>query len=122
MKQKTPYEVRISDWRSGVCSSDLAAVRAHVPELGKRFPRGNIVSLGLIGFFVLLGIASLWLPYRIATPLAPRVVLVGVLWIAVAGIVGVRRSAGRRVGKGWVRPCRFRCAPDHLKKKKIPMT
>src|SRR3546814_1112197 len=37
-------------------------------ELGKRFPRGNIVSLGLIGFFVLLGIASLWLPYRIATP------------------------------------------------------
>src|SRR3546814_767505 len=61
-------------------------------ELGKRFPRGNIVSLGLIGFFVLLGIASLLLPYRIATPLAARVVLVGVLWIAVAGIVVVRRG------------------------------
>lgn len=61
-------------------------------ELGKRFPRGNIVSLALIGFFVLLGIASLWLPYRIATPLAARVVLVGVLWIAVAGIVVVRRG------------------------------
>src|SRR3546814_9235672 len=61
-------------------------------ELGNRFPRCNGVSLGLIWFFVLLGFASLWLPYRIATPLAGRVVLVGVLWIAVAGIVVVRRG------------------------------
>src|SRR3546814_10207951 len=27
-KQKTAYEMRISDWSSDVCSSDLAAVRA----------------------------------------------------------------------------------------------
>src|SRR3546814_5558287 len=80
--------MRISDGSSDVCSADLRTFL----ELGKRFPRGNIVSLGLIGFFVLLGIASLWLPYRIATPLAARVVLVGVLWIAVAGIVVVRRG------------------------------
>src|SRR3546814_15025342 len=72
-------------------------------ELGKRFPRGNIVSLGLIGFFVLLGIASLWLPYRIATPLPPRVVLVGVLWIAVAGIVVARAGSvtARRLLLAW---------------------
>src|SRR3546814_2694753 len=37
-------------------------------------------------------IASLWLPERSATPRAARVVLVGVLWIAVAGIVVVRRG------------------------------
>ncbi len=61
-------------------------------ELKKRFPRGNQVSIALIGFFVLLGIASLWLPYRVATPIAARAVLVGVLWIAVAGVVVVRRG------------------------------
>ena len=43
-------------------------------ELKKRLPRGNLVSLALIGFFVLLGIASLVLPYRVvdAARLAPR--------------------------------------------------
>ncbi|HVI59799.1 MAG TPA: diguanylate cyclase [Luteimonas sp.] len=61
-------------------------------ELKKRFARGNIVSLALIGFFVLLGIASLWLPYRVSTPIAARAVLVGVLWIAVACVVVVRRG------------------------------
>ncbi len=61
-------------------------------ELDKRFPRGNLVSLGLIGFFVLMGIASLWLPYHTSTPIAARAVLVGVLWIAVACIVVTRRG------------------------------
>src|SRR3546814_10300025 len=28
-KQKTAYEMRISDWSSDVCSSDLAGARAH---------------------------------------------------------------------------------------------
>src|SRR3546814_8677103 len=32
-KQKTAYEMRISDWSSDVCSSDLAAI-ADDPELG----------------------------------------------------------------------------------------
>ena len=61
-------------------------------ELKKRFPRGNLVSLGLIGFFLLLGLASLWLPYSTATPIAARAVLVGVLWIAVAAVVVMRRG------------------------------
>src|SRR3546814_10078600 len=29
-KQKTAYEMRISDWSSDVCSSDLAGVAGHV--------------------------------------------------------------------------------------------
>src|SRR3546814_7663088 len=33
-KQKTAYEMRISDWSSDVCSSDLAALRLHGFELG----------------------------------------------------------------------------------------
>ncbi|MEG3050772.1 MAG: 7TM-DISM domain-containing protein, partial [Thermomonas sp.] len=39
-------------------------------ELPERWPRGNIVSLCMAGFFVALGIASFWLPYSTATPLA----------------------------------------------------
>src|SRR3546814_19033002 len=70
-------------------------------ELGKLFPRGKIVSLGLSGFFVLLGIASLWLPYRLATPLAAPGVLVGVFWIGVAGL----STENGRVGKEGVRIC-----------------
>src|SRR3546814_10359367 len=66
-KQKTAYEMRISDWSSDVCSSDLAATAAcdvatleallqeeHAPELiGKAFKkleseivRGNILKTG----------------------------------------------------------------------------
>src|SRR3546814_8013760 len=36
-KQKTAYEMRISDWSSDVCSSDL---RGHVFELAKPLPDG----------------------------------------------------------------------------------
>src|SRR3546814_4658610 len=36
-KQKTAYEMRISDWSSDVCSSDLDAV-AHQVERGRRLP------------------------------------------------------------------------------------
>src|SRR3546814_7678738 len=38
-KQKTAYEVRISDWSSDVCSSDLAAqCRSLWPARTRRFP------------------------------------------------------------------------------------
>ncbi len=61
-------------------------------ELKERWPLGNRISLALIGFFVLLGIASVWLPYSVATPLASRAVLFGVLWIMVATVVMLRRG------------------------------
>ena len=61
-------------------------------ELRERWPAGNRVSLALIGFFVLLGIASFWLPYSTSTPLASRMVLLGVLWIIIATIVMLRRG------------------------------
>src|SRR3546814_3976532 len=34
-KQKTAYEMRISDWSSDVCSSDLAAAIQHWTDSGK---------------------------------------------------------------------------------------
>jgi diguanylate cyclase (GGDEF)-like protein len=61
-------------------------------ELPQRFPRGNWVSLGLIAIFVVLGIASFWLPYRLSTPIASRLVLVGVVWIIVATFIVMRRG------------------------------
>src|SRR3546814_9192787 len=36
-KQKTAYEMRISDWSSDVCSSDLSPVRRLVPGVGRQF-------------------------------------------------------------------------------------
>src|SRR3546814_2870826 len=39
-KQKTAYEMRISDWSSDVCSSDLAAVASFVAGHG-----GNVIDL-----------------------------------------------------------------------------
>ena len=61
-------------------------------ELPERWPAGNRVSLALIGFFVLLGLASIWLPYSTSTPLASRAVLFGVIWIIVAAVVMLRRD------------------------------
>ena len=59
-------------------------------ELPRRWPRGDLISLALIVFFALLGIASLWLPYRISTPIASRVVIVGAVWVAVVSVVSLR--------------------------------
>src|SRR3546814_3881275 len=57
-KQKTAYEMRISDWSSDVCSSDLLAVAAPIPRLAPvtsatRPERGwsFIALLGLIQAF-----------------------------------------------------------------------
>src|SRR3546814_3399159 len=50
-KQKTAYEVRISDWSSDVCSSDLIAAEAILVELLVRFdiPQPAAVGADLVG-------------------------------------------------------------------------
>src|SRR3546814_8452120 len=48
-KQKTAYEMRISDWSSDVCSSDLAAICAGIFSLsagGRIGRKGLIAALG----------------------------------------------------------------------------
>jgi two-component system, sensor histidine kinase LadS len=61
-------------------------------ELPNRFPRGNVVSIVIISFCLVLGVASLWLPYRISTPWATRGVIVSVLWTVTAAIVVLHRG------------------------------
>lgn len=61
-------------------------------DLPQRWPAGNLTCLLLVGFFAVLGIASLWLPYEVATPIASRAVLVGIVWIITASLVMIRRG------------------------------
>src|SRR3546814_13005463 len=56
-KQKTAYEMRISDWSSDVCSSDLAV--AHLEQAGES-GRGldHIVVRGLAGVAAMAAVAD----------------------------------------------------------------
>src|SRR3546814_8252490 len=92
VKQKTAYEMRISDWSSDVCSSDLPLVchgtatpphrqRARTPHLRHDSSRNRP------------------LPRPFAIAHAPQ------------------RSEERRVGKECVSTCRSRWSPNHIIKK-----
>src|SRR3546814_14609680 len=98
-KQKTAYEMRISDWSSDVCSSDLAHQPVHAglglePAVGevaldahrRRLDPGHVAATDL---------HQLGLP---ATRLGPA-----------------QRSAERRVGTECVSTCRSRWSPYHSK-------
>src|SRR3546814_6606408 len=82
-KQKTAYEMRISDWSSDVCSSDLWTYKRF-----KRQPGGR----------------RLW--YRQSYSLLKRAAR------GDDGL-RKDRSEERRVGKECVSTCRSRWAPDH---------
>src|SRR3546814_14169328 len=95
-KQKTAYELRISDWSSDVCSSDRGDAWRHLlcdvrsadlppPDRSRRYR-------GFVG------------------------VRAGVLVVAVAQRLS--RSEERRVGKECVSTCRYRWSPYHSTKKK----
>ena len=61
-------------------------------ELRQRWRFGDRVGLGMIAFFVLLGIAATQLPYRISTPLAAASVFISIAWIAIEAIVVTLRG------------------------------
>src|SRR3546814_8397984 len=88
-KQKTAYEMRISDWSSDVCSSDLAAAR-------------------YIRLPFTIGIFS-----RVCRYLWPRSMLysgANSLWRL--RLLRSERSEERRGGKGCVRTCSSRGSPE----------
>src|SRR3546814_2336954 len=83
-KQKTAYEMRISDWSSDVCSSDLSAGRA---------------------------IRSIW---RVNPDMLARAQEEAeILRYAIVIPLHDERSEERRVGKECVSTCRSRWSPYH---------
>src|SRR3546814_14793796 len=113
-KQKTAYEMRISDWSSDVCSSDLRdqrhAARASRDRLGVRQPQGGErgrparrrrIEVGLAAGRDRSGGAG-----RMGFPPFPD---------PAQG----RRSEERRVGKECVSTCRSRWSTYHSKKKNL---
>src|SRR3546814_7890631 len=108
-KQKTAYEMRMSDWSSDVCSSDLLpgialVIAGRSACAAGAGARGAIVLAGLgdaIAFFhrLLLGHGG-GRGESGGNPCAKR-------------DTGEVRSAERRVGKECVSTCRSRWSPSH---------
>src|SRR3546814_9224720 len=105
-KQKTAYEMRISDWSSDVCSSDLlAADPARLGQPGRR-PRRH--------------------PQERTRHQLPGDEVPGCamghedgLWREPEARLRPERSEERRVGKECVSTCRSRWSPYHYKNKII---
>src|SRR3546814_6026511 len=99
-KQKTAYEMRISDWSSDVCSSDLDEEQSHAVGAGLAVGLGrehdNVAKL----------------PVRDEDFLAVDHELVAVAHRLRAHRLQIR-SEERRVGQEGVSTCRSRWAPDH---------
>src|SRR3546814_8322223 len=111
-KQKTAYELRISDWSSDVCSSDLRPV----PPREADVPRGLVFGL-LPGFtsFVAHAGAPPYQMYVVPQRLE-KMAYAGtstILFAIVNAAKLVPRSEGRRVGEGSGSTCRCRRLPSH---------
>src|SRR3546814_11173770 len=116
--------MRISDWSSDVCSSDLLQLldtregvegfQAEVVEEGLGGAPGDRAARRLAAP---LGTDPADLQQRIEGALgqgdAPDLLDLGAGHRLVVGDPRQGRSAERRVGKGWVRKCGIRWSPDH---------
>src|SRR3546814_8933661 len=96
-KQKTAYEMRISDWSSDVCSSDLAQLAVGGDGQGN--------SLEHIKKIMGTSMEALIHHFKLVTE--GFRVPVGQAWQT------VERSEERRVGKECVSTCRSRWSPYH---------
>src|SRR3546814_5611144 len=97
-KQKTAYEMRISDWSSDVCSSDLQL--AHSRSVLEAVARTAAHQPDII---------------MTRQSIDQEIAVRGILVLAHAP---VDRSEERRVGNECVSTCRSRGSPYHEKKKK----
>src|SRR3546814_15776309 len=108
--------MRISDWSSDVCSSDLAVLEAVVEEnvgVGRRNNRPESELLQGPGGVLAAGAAA-----EVLACDQDRGPLVAFLIQNEIGIQRATRSEARRVGKECVSTCRSRWSPNHKKKKK----
>src|SRR3546814_14613414 len=116
-KQKTAYEMRISDWSSDVCSSDLQmAEDTQVAGIPIAHPDGAGIGLAVADQRVIVIDA--------VEPIARRGRVERAIPIGDRGAAHPRRrrvgmglrSEERRVGKECVSTCRSRWSPYHYKK------
>src|SRR3546814_6347441 len=106
-KQKTAYEMRISDWSSDVCSSDLArsaGTGVYMPVHEDSEHRATPHSGRAVGFMRLpTGSRQAFMaPYPTRLPVS-----------LACSSSSTARSEERRVGKKCVSTCRSRWSPDH---------
>src|SRR3546814_2081539 len=98
-KQKTAYEMRISDWSSDVCSSDLTLYVVHFKSMGNaREPGDGRIST---------------MPVRGAEARAVRRIIEDRFGAGRSAEMNFARSEERRVGKECVSTCRSRWSPYH---------
>src|SRR3546814_10536147 len=99
-KHKTAYELRISDWSSDVCSSDLLTEMIALP-----IAMQILADFGIVGDRPAINRADIGHPI---TPLLEMEIGAGR-----RALVAQARSEARRVGKECVSTCRSRWSPDH---------
>src|SRR3546814_16838841 len=111
-KQKTAYELRISDWSSDVCSSDLYSTHlpgcpcAETPGAAGRLTHANTgASQGSPAFAQRCPMGSVK-TRRLKPGGRPKKTVPRPAWT-------LRSSEERRVGKECVSTCRSRWAPFH---------
>src|SRR3546814_21139429 len=116
-KQKTAYELRISDWSSDVCSSDLAFHTLMEPGChivaSTRLYGGSLNQIGH-SFRKMDWHASFVDtddPANVAAAITDKTRCIFVERLANPG--GVVRSEERRVGKECVSTCSTRCSTNH---------
>src|SRR3546814_20952850 len=126
-KQKTAYDMRISDWSSYVCSSDLLLKHCpsktsihHVPKVIVHTSSSSIIWIRAHAKAELIQVLY-YCKLRILLAHSPRpTAAIGLIAIC-AGLparnhtrhTGIARSEERRVGKECVRACRSRWSPSH---------
>src|SRR3546814_6216507 len=100
VKQKTAYEMRISDWSSDVCSSDLFMDVGNTNQWNRNavYPSSEIIALLHQHF-----------PLEPVSPSAKGEVAKRWRYVDGQG----ERSEERRVGKECVSTCRARWSPYH---------
>src|SRR3546814_16558795 len=117
-KQKTAYEMRISDWSSDVCSSDLcpdfrdrlsdlAGCWWVKPRRGKSYPQGGLV--------LIYGLKSRVTGFWRLRKILHIIVKSAIFWPWASTEPRIRRSEERRLGKECVSKCRSRWSPCHYK-------
>src|SRR3546814_3331117 len=108
-KQKTAYEMRISDWSSDVCSSDLEyAFRGRVADTHREFAGRLLGNVGRQDHLVRRTATAL-LDVHLVKEIQAAQPRPGAAQLG--GIEG--RSEERRVGKECVSTCRSRWSPYH---------